>query len=278
MKDWKKCSVSSEKTILEVLKIIDFSGSQIALIVDENNKLIGTVTDGDIRRAILAGISLGKPVSEIMNCNPSIVHEKHERSAILMKMQEKRIIKKAQCLLQTTENSIPKLKKLWFKAAIGTDSTQYLEVAEKIDKIIKIKEINQSNFKFGSKELGNLIFQTESKNRILAMFMGCFAAVVALSIKSGATIDDLISFYSDAPFLTLLFLDFLLSIFLLLAILITKLAFLFIFDLFSSWSDSLNKQKAISPRRAKIFINQLLYFYDLPKGKFKIKTGFISIK
>ena len=196
----------------------------------------------------------------------------------LMKMQEKRIIKKAQCLLQTTENSIPKLKKLWFKAAIGTDSTQYLEVAEKIDKIIKIKEINQSNFKFGSKELGNLIFQTESKNRILAMFMGCFAAVVALSIKSGATIDDLISFYSDAPFLTLLFLDFLLSIFLLLAILITKLAFLFIFDLFSSWSDSLNKQKAISPRRAKIFINQLLYFYDLPKGKFKIKTGFISIK
>ena len=91
MKYWKECKVLAEKTILEILQVIDRSALQIALVVDENDKLLGTVTDGDIRRALLTGISLEKPVAEIMNCNPSTVHEKQERYAILMKMQEKNL-------------------------------------------------------------------------------------------------------------------------------------------------------------------------------------------
>lgn len=39
-------------TIKEALKIIDSGAMQIAIVVDENDKLIGTITDGDIRKRI----------------------------------------------------------------------------------------------------------------------------------------------------------------------------------------------------------------------------------
>jgi len=46
---------TSNVSIKEVLKIIEDGVKQIALVVDKNKKLIGTVNDGDIRRAILNG-------------------------------------------------------------------------------------------------------------------------------------------------------------------------------------------------------------------------------
>jgi dTDP-glucose pyrophosphorylase len=60
------------QTILEVLGRIDVSGQQIALVVDEAQMLMGVVTDGDVRRAILRGVSLHRPVEEIMNRSPKL--------------------------------------------------------------------------------------------------------------------------------------------------------------------------------------------------------------
>lgn len=51
----------------------------MALVVDKSNKLIGIVTDGDVRRAILKGIALDDTVNKIMNCHPIMVNEKQDR-------------------------------------------------------------------------------------------------------------------------------------------------------------------------------------------------------
>lgn len=56
MKDWKSIIVSENNTLLETMKIIDQSTLQFAVVVDVNGRLLGTVTDGDIRRSILRGI------------------------------------------------------------------------------------------------------------------------------------------------------------------------------------------------------------------------------
>lgn len=56
-------------SLLEVLRLIDRTRVQIALVEDEG-RLVGTLTDGDIRRAILAGTNLDAPASEFMNRNP----------------------------------------------------------------------------------------------------------------------------------------------------------------------------------------------------------------
>ena len=69
MKDWKKALIHATQPILEAMRIIDSSAMQIALVIDDTERLIGVVTDGDIRRGILDGIGLDQPVSRIMYRN-----------------------------------------------------------------------------------------------------------------------------------------------------------------------------------------------------------------
>jgi len=70
MKDWKKTAVGPETSIKETIAVIDKSAVQIALVVDSDDKLLGTVTDGDIRRGILKGISFDEPVKRIFYVSP----------------------------------------------------------------------------------------------------------------------------------------------------------------------------------------------------------------
>lgn len=89
MKEWKKILVSPTTPILQAIKIIDAGSLQIALVVDEQNRLQGTVTDGDIRRGILKGITLEKFVSMVMNPNPvtARLNDVKENILSIMKMR-----------------------------------------------------------------------------------------------------------------------------------------------------------------------------------------------
>ncbi|HIF02410.1 MAG TPA: CBS domain-containing protein [Nitrospinaceae bacterium] len=49
MKNLEKFTVNPDTNIHDALKIIDRPGGQIALVVDRTQKLMGTVTDGDVR-------------------------------------------------------------------------------------------------------------------------------------------------------------------------------------------------------------------------------------
>lgn len=60
-------TVSPKNTIREVIACIDRNEKGIALVVDEARKLLATLTDGDIRRAILGGHGLDEPVSTLMD-------------------------------------------------------------------------------------------------------------------------------------------------------------------------------------------------------------------
>jgi dTDP-glucose pyrophosphorylase/predicted transcriptional regulator len=61
--------VSPSFTILETLNCIDRNAKGIALVVENDLRLLGTVTDGDIRRAILSGSPLDSRISEHMQRN-----------------------------------------------------------------------------------------------------------------------------------------------------------------------------------------------------------------
>lgn len=67
---WKNIVVHTKQTLFETMKIIDETSLQFAVVVDEDNHLLGTVTDGDIRRGILRGEGLEVPINLIMNPNP----------------------------------------------------------------------------------------------------------------------------------------------------------------------------------------------------------------
>ncbi len=91
MRDWRNVLVSQTTHILKAIEIIDASSLQIVLVVDENNRLLGTVTDGDIRRGILKGISLEDHVQKVMNPKPCVAREDDNRETILSKMKLKRL-------------------------------------------------------------------------------------------------------------------------------------------------------------------------------------------
>ncbi len=58
--------VTGRTSIRDTVAIIDRSAKGIALAVDESQRLLGTITDGDVRRAMLASIGLDTPVEVIL--------------------------------------------------------------------------------------------------------------------------------------------------------------------------------------------------------------------
>lgn len=54
------------KTVKDALKIIDMNAQGICFVVDASKKLVGALTDGDIRRALIEGKSLDSKVEEVM--------------------------------------------------------------------------------------------------------------------------------------------------------------------------------------------------------------------
>lgn len=66
----EKMLVYSDYSVRETLEMLDIGSRGIVLVIDNNKKLIGTITDGDIRRAILKGVSLDEKIEEIVHENP----------------------------------------------------------------------------------------------------------------------------------------------------------------------------------------------------------------
>lgn len=67
MRDLKGITIARNAELLEVMRRIDANSMQIALVTDEHGKLVGTVTDGDIRRGLLSGLALSAPAEAVMN-------------------------------------------------------------------------------------------------------------------------------------------------------------------------------------------------------------------
>ncbi|HEY4759262.1 MAG TPA: CBS domain-containing protein [Thermoguttaceae bacterium] len=62
----KEISIKQSATIREAMEAIQRGACWIALVVDNNSKLLGLITDGDIRRALLSGASLNDPLEPYM--------------------------------------------------------------------------------------------------------------------------------------------------------------------------------------------------------------------
>lgn len=91
MSRWKEVLIRPITPILKAIEIIDANAMQIALVVDEDNRLLGTLSDGDVRRAILKGISLNDPVQSIMFREPTVVSIVEGREKILALMKDRQL-------------------------------------------------------------------------------------------------------------------------------------------------------------------------------------------
>jgi dTDP-glucose pyrophosphorylase len=65
-KNWKKCTLHKKALIKDAIYNLQQSGFKIILVLDDLQKLIGIITDGDIRRGLLAGLNIESSISSII--------------------------------------------------------------------------------------------------------------------------------------------------------------------------------------------------------------------
>ena len=87
----KQYIISKSCNIREAIKKIDVNGDGLIFVVDHSDKVIGVLTDGDFRRAILKGISLSEPCINIANQDFKFIESENysERDVINLFLQYK---------------------------------------------------------------------------------------------------------------------------------------------------------------------------------------------
>ena len=92
VKNWRNTLLGCESTIEQAIYSLTKSGMQIVLVVSSDGVLVGTITDGDIRRAMVRGLGLSSLVTEILKKDPFVVSQEIDRDAALKIMTENAII------------------------------------------------------------------------------------------------------------------------------------------------------------------------------------------
>lgn len=89
----KRYIIFSTATILDALKALDGSthDSQTLFVVNDQECMVGTLTDGDVRRGLIGGASLSTQVSEIMHTNFKYVRNGQYDAKLLKEFREKQI-------------------------------------------------------------------------------------------------------------------------------------------------------------------------------------------
>lgn len=90
-KIWLETVLDNTVSVGKVIQTLNISALKIVLIKDSSNKLIGTVTDGDIRRGLLTGLQLDSPIDSVINKNPFVVPPNVNKDTVLNLMQMNKI-------------------------------------------------------------------------------------------------------------------------------------------------------------------------------------------
>ncbi|HAU8253724.1 TPA: CBS domain-containing protein [Vibrio vulnificus] len=89
---WNNVLIKPDHSIRDALEIINNEALRVALVVDNNQHLVGVVTDGDIRRGLLKNLTLAEPVSLVMNLFPTIAKMGTRREDLIELMEKKGIL------------------------------------------------------------------------------------------------------------------------------------------------------------------------------------------
>lgn len=88
---WLSALLRSDSSIQDAIRSLDETGLQIVIVVSADGVLLGTVTDGDIRRGLLRGLGLNTGLDAIIYREPLVVPPQMARELVLQLMQANRI-------------------------------------------------------------------------------------------------------------------------------------------------------------------------------------------
>jgi len=91
MNQYKEILLKKTATIKEALKVIDKGAMRIAIVLDKNDTVVGTLTDGDIRRGLLNGLTLDSSIEGLYFKEPTLANVNDSKELIIQKAIRKQI-------------------------------------------------------------------------------------------------------------------------------------------------------------------------------------------
>src|SRR5579884_2051726 len=88
---WREAMLAPEATLQDAIRNLNMTSLQIVLVVAGDGTLLGTITDGDIRRGLLRGSDLTSPIGAIAFRDPLVVPPQLGRESVLQLMQANRL-------------------------------------------------------------------------------------------------------------------------------------------------------------------------------------------
>jgi dTDP-glucose pyrophosphorylase len=88
-RDFRSILIGPSASIEEAIRVMDAGAVALALVVDDEGRLLGTVTDGDVRRGLLRGIRLADSVGQIMHEKPATASPGTPRDEILRMLRHR---------------------------------------------------------------------------------------------------------------------------------------------------------------------------------------------
>lgn len=88
---WRTALLPLESNLQQAIRCLDASGLQIAIVTEPDGRMVGTLTDGDIRRGLLRGLTLASPVKDIIHREPLVVPPQWGRDTVLQLMQANKV-------------------------------------------------------------------------------------------------------------------------------------------------------------------------------------------
>ncbi|MDA9006520.1 nucleotidyltransferase family protein [Litoricola sp.] len=92
MYDWKATLLGPDETLQKAIEVLDSEMLRIVMVVDKNQNLLGTITDGDVRRALIRHCGMSASVSEVMYKTPSTASTEDDKESILQTMKSEDLL------------------------------------------------------------------------------------------------------------------------------------------------------------------------------------------
>ena len=151
----KKIITKSDISIKDAMKTLSKAGRKCLVIVDQNNKLEGTLSDGDLRKAILSGCKVSQSINKIFNRNStSLIENEYD-------------IKKVKTIFTANKfDLIPiidknrKIKDILFWEKLFNNRNNHLQSKLNIPVVIMAGEPNGAIYKSASKAINSNSWRT----------------------------------------------------------------------------------------------------------------------
>jgi dTDP-glucose pyrophosphorylase len=91
--DYTRYLIQQEESVHRALQLLDKLASDAVLfVVDQDLVLLGSITDGDLRRGFINGLGLDKPLKDFINTSPKFIREGENALAQIVEFRKKHIM------------------------------------------------------------------------------------------------------------------------------------------------------------------------------------------